>query len=155
MPRSCVWVQGPPDMPVGYEVRVYSMLHDSLGTVLAAKAIRAAHCLTSIQFSPSSEHILLAYGRCASALLVAIPSSIRCLSGRANGQSRPTLCNCCNCRWQDTAPQYLCFVQRSLASREIALHDMWLEHPPPVLDEQILIVIIASPCRPQQMQDTL
>lgn len=48
-----------------YEVRVYSLLSDSLGAVLAAKAIRAAHCLTSIQFSPSSEHILLAYGRCA------------------------------------------------------------------------------------------
>ncbi|BDA46641.1 probable activating molecule in BECN1-regulated autophagy protein 1 at N-terminal half [Coccomyxa sp. Obi] len=59
----CVACQGPPDTPVVYEVRVYSMLHDSLGTVLAAKAIRAAHCLTSIQFSPSSEHILLAYGR--------------------------------------------------------------------------------------------
>ena len=67
--RSWFGMQGPPDMPVGYEVRVYSMLHDSLGTVLAAKAIRAAHCLTSIQFSPSSEHLLLAYGRCACALL--------------------------------------------------------------------------------------
>jgi len=56
-------VQGPAETPVVYEVRVYSLLRDSLGTVLAAKAIRAAHCLTSIQFSPCSEHILLAYGR--------------------------------------------------------------------------------------------
>jgi hypothetical protein len=62
----CTCVQGPPETPVVYEVRVYSLLRDSLGQVLAAKAIRAAHCLTSIQFSPCSEHILLAYGRCSS-----------------------------------------------------------------------------------------
>lgn len=68
-------MQGPPDTPVAYEVRVYSMLHDSLGTVLAAKAIRAAHCLTSIQFSPSSEHLLLAYGRCALCLILTAKGS--------------------------------------------------------------------------------
>ncbi|DBA94057.1 TPA: hypothetical protein ACH3X1_001705 [Trebouxia sp. C0004] len=46
-----------------YEVRVYSLEAASLGQVLHAKQIRAAHCLTSVQFSPTSEHLLLAYGR--------------------------------------------------------------------------------------------
>lgn len=36
---------------------------------MAARAVRAAHNLTSIQFSPTSEHILLAYGRRHSDLL--------------------------------------------------------------------------------------
>lgn len=48
-----------------YEVRVYSLEAASLGHVLHAKQIRAAHCLTSVQFSPTSEHLLLAYGRSA------------------------------------------------------------------------------------------
>ncbi|KAK3268211.1 hypothetical protein CYMTET_23274 [Cymbomonas tetramitiformis] len=48
---------------VVYELRVYSLEEDRFGEVLAARAVRAAHCLTSIQFSPSSEHLLLAYGR--------------------------------------------------------------------------------------------
>ncbi|KAE8670419.1 Protein FAR1-RELATED SEQUENCE 7 [Hibiscus syriacus] len=39
------------------------------GLVFASRAIRAAHCLTSIQFSPTSEYILLAYGRRHSSLL--------------------------------------------------------------------------------------
>ncbi|KAI7983929.1 Activating molecule in BECN1-regulated autophagy protein 1 [Camellia lanceoleosa] len=42
------------------------------GQVLVSRAIRAAHCLTSIQFSPTSEHILLAYGRRHSSLLKSI-----------------------------------------------------------------------------------
>ncbi|KAK8557364.1 hypothetical protein V6N13_013638 [Hibiscus sabdariffa] len=42
------------------------------GLVLASRAIRAAHCLTSIQFSPTSEHILLAYGRRHSSLLKSV-----------------------------------------------------------------------------------
>ena len=49
-----------------YEVRVYSVEAATLGQVLHAKQIRAAHCLTSVQFSPTSEHLLLAYGRSAS-----------------------------------------------------------------------------------------
>ena len=49
-----------------YEVRVYSLEAATLGQVLHAKQIRAAHCLTSVQFSPTSEHLLLAYGRSAS-----------------------------------------------------------------------------------------
>ncbi|CAA7405017.1 unnamed protein product [Spirodela intermedia] len=54
---------------VMYELRVYSLEEITFGMVLASRAIRAAHCLTSIQFSPTSEHILLAYGRRHSSLL--------------------------------------------------------------------------------------
>mmetsp|Transcript_7806 Transcript_7806/g.18684 ORF Transcript_7806/g.18684 Transcript_7806/m.18684 type:complete len:729 (+) Transcript_7806:188-2374(+) len=46
-----------------YELRVISLEKPSFGTVLKAAEIRAAHCLTSIQFSPTSTHLLLAYGR--------------------------------------------------------------------------------------------
>lgn len=46
-----------------YELRLYSLAAESFGTVLAARAVRAAHCLTSVQFSPTSRHLLLAYGR--------------------------------------------------------------------------------------------
>ncbi|RLM86516.1 hypothetical protein C2845_PM04G16230 [Panicum miliaceum] len=42
------------------------------GTVLASRAVKAAHCLTSVQFSPTSEHILLAYGRHHNSLLKTI-----------------------------------------------------------------------------------
>jgi activator-of-BECN1-regulated-autophagy protein 1 len=52
-----------------YELRVYSLEATTFGTVLASRAIRASHCLTSIQFSPTSEHILLAYGRRHDSLL--------------------------------------------------------------------------------------
>lgn len=55
-----------------YELRVYSLKEETFGRVLASRAIRAAHCLTSIQFSPTSEHILLAYGRRHSSLLRSI-----------------------------------------------------------------------------------
>ena len=48
---------------ISYEVRVYSLEAATLGQVLHAKQIKAAHCLTSVQFSPTSEHLLLAYGR--------------------------------------------------------------------------------------------
>lgn len=48
-----------------YEVRVYSLEAGTLGQVLHSKQIKAAHCLTSVQFSPTSEHLLLAYGRSA------------------------------------------------------------------------------------------
>ena len=50
---------------MAYEVRIYSISGSSFGEVIWAKRIRAAHCLTSLQFSPTSEHILLAYGRSA------------------------------------------------------------------------------------------
>ncbi len=63
-----------------YEVRVYSLEAASLGQVLHAKQIRAAHCLTSVQFSPTSEHLLLAYGRSAFILYMhACSHSLVCL----------------------------------------------------------------------------
>ncbi|KAK8684620.1 hypothetical protein V6N13_040637 [Hibiscus sabdariffa] len=55
-----------------YELRIYSLEEATFGLVLASRAIRAAHCLTSIQFSPTSEHILLAYGRRHSSLLKSV-----------------------------------------------------------------------------------
>ncbi|XP_011625679.1 uncharacterized protein LOC18440543 isoform X1 [Amborella trichopoda] len=57
---------------VVYELRIYSLEQATFGLVLASRAIRAAHCLTSIQFSPTSEHILLAYGRRHNSLLRSI-----------------------------------------------------------------------------------
>ncbi|CAN6903209.1 unnamed protein product [Brassica oleracea] len=60
--------------PVMYELRVYSLEKETFGSVLVSRAIRAAHCLTSIQFSPNSEHILLAYGRRHGSLLKSIVS---------------------------------------------------------------------------------
>jgi activator-of-BECN1-regulated-autophagy protein 1 len=42
---------------------VYSLDGPTFGQVLQARPIHAAHCLTSIQFSPTSTHLLLAYGR--------------------------------------------------------------------------------------------
>ncbi|KAF6159374.1 hypothetical protein GIB67_032145 [Kingdonia uniflora] len=59
-------------LQVIYEHRVYYLEEATFGSVLASRAIRAAHCLTSIQFSPTSEHILLAYGRRHSSLLRSI-----------------------------------------------------------------------------------
>ncbi|KAJ1279037.1 hypothetical protein BS78_04G124600 [Paspalum vaginatum] len=61
-----------PSHRVIYELRVYSLEEATFGDILASRAIRAAHCLTSIQFSPTSEHILLAYGRRHSSLLRSI-----------------------------------------------------------------------------------
>ncbi|XP_064947993.1 uncharacterized protein LOC135598322 isoform X1 [Musa acuminata AAA Group] len=57
---------------VMYELRIYSLEEATFGMVLSSRAIRAAHCLTSIQFSPTSEHILLAYGRRHNSLLRSI-----------------------------------------------------------------------------------
>ncbi|KAH0641394.1 hypothetical protein KY285_037980 [Solanum tuberosum] len=58
--------------PVMYELRIYSLEEANFGRVLASRLIRAAHCLTSIQFSPTSEHLLLAYGRRHGSLLKSI-----------------------------------------------------------------------------------
>ncbi|PSR98346.1 Activating molecule in BECN1-regulated autophagy protein [Actinidia chinensis var. chinensis] len=55
-----------------YELRIYSLEEATFGFVLASRPIRAAHCLTSIQFSPTSEHLLLAYGRRHSSLLKSV-----------------------------------------------------------------------------------
>ncbi|KAL5542459.1 hypothetical protein UlMin_010169 [Ulmus minor] len=57
---------------VVYELRIYSLEEATFGLVLASRAIRAAHCLTSIQFSPTSEHLLLAYGRRHGSLLKSV-----------------------------------------------------------------------------------
>uniref|UniRef100_A0A1D1Y219 Activating molecule in BECN1-regulated autophagy protein 1 n=1 Tax=Anthurium amnicola TaxID=1678845 RepID=A0A1D1Y219_9ARAE len=57
---------------VMFELRIYSLEEATFGLVLASRAIRAAHCLTSVQFSPTSEHILLAYGRRHNSLLRSI-----------------------------------------------------------------------------------
>lgn len=46
-----------------FELRVYSLEGPTFGQILHARPIRAAHCLTSIQFSPTSDHLLVAYGR--------------------------------------------------------------------------------------------
>ncbi|XP_015689378.1 uncharacterized protein LOC102705977 [Oryza brachyantha] len=61
-----------PSHRVIYELRVYSLEEATFGEVLTSRAIRAAHCLTSIQFSPTSEHILLAYGRRHNSMLRSI-----------------------------------------------------------------------------------
>ncbi|KAL4558615.1 hypothetical protein LXL04_036816 [Taraxacum kok-saghyz] len=55
-----------------YELRIYSLEEPTFGSVLISRPIRAAHCLTSIQFSPTSDHILLAYGRRHTSLLKSI-----------------------------------------------------------------------------------
>ena len=52
-----------------YELRVLSMEPATFGKVLSAKGLAAAHCLTSIQVSPTSKHVLVAYGRRHMALL--------------------------------------------------------------------------------------
>ncbi|KAF8712091.1 hypothetical protein HU200_028927 [Digitaria exilis] len=58
-----------PSRQIVYELRVYSLEEATFGAVLASRAVKAAHCLTSVQFSPTSEHILLAYGRQHNSLL--------------------------------------------------------------------------------------
>lgn len=55
-----------------YELRIYSLEEATFGEVIASRAVRAAHCLTSIQFSPTSEHLLLAYGRRHGSLLQSV-----------------------------------------------------------------------------------
>ncbi|GAB2295355.1 hypothetical protein Dimus_029526 [Dionaea muscipula] len=55
-----------------YELRIYSLEEATFGMVLASRPVRAAHCLTSIQFSPTSEHLLLAYGRRHGSLLQSV-----------------------------------------------------------------------------------
>ncbi|KAL8483274.1 hypothetical protein ACS0TY_026093 [Phlomoides rotata] len=57
---------------VMYELRIYSLEEATFGSVLVSRAIRAAHCLTSIQFSPTSDHLLLAYGRRHDSLLKSV-----------------------------------------------------------------------------------
>eukprot|EP00887_Chlorella_sp_A99_P001076 scaffold14.g1076.t1 len=48
---------------VVFEVRQIAIGGGAAGRALRAKRIRAAHCLTSVQFSPAGDHMLLAYGK--------------------------------------------------------------------------------------------
>lgn len=65
--------RGPGSLPIPdrvvFEVRIFSMDGPDFGSTLRAKRIRAAHCLTSVQFSPTSNNLLLAYGKKHSSLL--------------------------------------------------------------------------------------
>ena len=63
-----------------YELRVYSLDNDTFGEVLCARAIRAAHCLTSVQFSPDGSHVMVAYGRRHSSLLLLVADGNRCVT---------------------------------------------------------------------------
>ena len=53
---------------------------EGFGEVLSARAIRAAHCLTSVQFSPDGEHVLVAYGRRHASLLLLVADGGRCVT---------------------------------------------------------------------------
>jgi activator-of-BECN1-regulated-autophagy protein 1 len=59
----------PPPERVVFEVRVFDVGGAAPGAVARARRIRAAHCLTSVQFSPAGDHLLLAYGKKHSSLL--------------------------------------------------------------------------------------
>ena len=62
---------------VVFEVRMISLDGPDYGKPAKAKRIRAAHCLTSVQFSPTSDHILIGYGK-------KHPSLLRSLVARNN-----------------------------------------------------------------------
>ena len=66
--RADCWLQfakpGCAAQQVVYELRIYSMEPGSFGSVVRSRQVKAPHCITSIQFSPTSEHLLIAYGRC-------------------------------------------------------------------------------------------
>jgi len=69
---------------VVYELRIYSMEPGSFGSVVRSRQVKAPHCITSIQFSPTSEHLLIAYGRCSSHL-------ISCYAGTTFNSNRKCL----------------------------------------------------------------
>jgi activating molecule in BECN1-regulated autophagy protein 1 len=64
---------------VVFEVRVLCVDGPKFGDAVKAVRIRAAHCLTSVQFSPSGDHILLAYGKKHSSLLRSLVAEGRAL----------------------------------------------------------------------------
>ena len=55
--------EGDEGVPLQYQLSVYSLCPSNFGEVLRSRPVKAAHCLTAIQFSPASQHLLLAYGR--------------------------------------------------------------------------------------------
>jgi len=72
---------GAPIPDLVYELRVYNLEPGSgFGEVLSARAIRAAHCLTSVQFSPDGEHVLVAYGRRHASLLLLVADGGQCVT---------------------------------------------------------------------------
>jgi len=58
-----------------YELRLIALAGAELGNVLASCPVRAAHCLTSIQMSPTGRHLVLAYGRRHLSLLRSLAAS--------------------------------------------------------------------------------
>lgn len=60
---SLMATSGPAPERIVFEIRVISVDGPDFGAVLRAKRVRAAHCLTSVQFSPAGDHLLLAYGK--------------------------------------------------------------------------------------------
>ena len=84
---ACVPKDAPAPLPgapipnLVYELRVYSLEPGgSFGEVLSARVVRAAHCLTSVQFSPDGEHVLVAYGRRHASLLLLVADGGRCVA---------------------------------------------------------------------------
>ena len=51
-----------PDLVV-HELQILHTSQRAAGRVLAARRLRAAHCLTSLQVSPAGQLLLVAYGR--------------------------------------------------------------------------------------------
>ena len=47
----------------GTRLHVYSISGPHLGRLTGSWPVKAPHCLTSVQFSPTSRHLLVAYGR--------------------------------------------------------------------------------------------
>ena len=60
---ACIAWPGQVGGDLRYELQVFSLLASNFGQVIASRPVLCANCLTSVQFSPCSEHILIAYGR--------------------------------------------------------------------------------------------
>jgi activator-of-BECN1-regulated-autophagy protein 1 len=58
-----------PTQRLVFEVRILALDGALFGKVMNARRVKAAHCLTSVQFSPAGDHLLLAYGKKHSNLL--------------------------------------------------------------------------------------
>lgn len=54
---------GPDSVHYSYELKVISLESETFGEIIRSRPISAGHCLTSVQFSPGSDMILLSYGR--------------------------------------------------------------------------------------------